>query len=53
MGFLESKVFQDTLATVVIGYFGLMFYSLFRKQTVKETFEQIKEWWENMEGDEE
>jgi len=55
LGFFDSKMFQDILALGILGYFGLAFYSMFRKQTVKDTFAQIKEWYNNldMEGEDE
>ncbi len=48
MGFFESKIFQDIIALFILGYFGLSFYSIFRKQTVADTIAQFKEWYNNL-----
>ena len=52
MGFLDSKIFQDLLSMTIIAFFAMAVYSLFRKQTVKDTMAQIKEWWNNLDGEE-
>jgi len=51
MGFFDSKMFQDFLAMVIILGFLLAFYSMFRKQKMKDTMEQIKEWYRGLDGD--
>lgn len=51
MGFFDSKMFQDILALFIISYFLMAFYSMFKKQGVKDTIAQIKEWYAGLDGE--
>lgn len=40
-----GEIFQDLISITIITVFLLCWYSVFRKQTLQETFDQIKEWY--------
>lgn len=52
MGFFDSNIFQDVLALFIMGYFLLSFYSIFKKQTVKDTIAQLKDWYNGLDAEE-
>ena len=53
MGFFDSQIFQSLLSGGIIVYFMLIFYSVFKKQSVKITLQEIKDWYNGLEGEEE
>ena len=52
MGFWESNMIQNGLAVAIIIYFLLFVYSAYRKRTVKQTLTEIKDWYQNLDGEE-
>lgn len=53
MSFWDSKIFNDALTLVILLWFALMFYALYRKITPGEAWQSIKEWYNNLDKEDE